>query len=278
MSELPAGWQRTIYLRSLNVSRRGRRRHPMVLTTKIKALPSSRWRTCETMTDTHTIKHFISNDADENQKRSRLQTGDILFSIAGTIGETALVQQEHLPANTNQALAIIRGISEVFEPRFLQYQLRSQIGREQFNELKRGGGMSNISLGDLGKFSVIVPPLDEQRRMVAKLEKLLSRVNTAQERLATIPRILKRFRQSVLAAACSGKLTADWRHESLSLEAPKEDSDYRGPCDVEIPASWTWESSRDTFDFVTSGSRGWARYYSDSGVVFLRVGILIMIQ
>jgi type I restriction enzyme S subunit len=51
---------------------------------------------------------------------------------------------------------------------------------------------------------------------VAKLEKLLSRVDAAQVRIATIPRILKRFRQSVLAAACSGKLTADWREENAT--------------------------------------------------------------
>ena len=43
---------------------------------------------------------------------------------------------------------------------------------------------------------------------------LLSRVNAAQERLANIPRILKRFRQSVLAAACTGQLTVDWRDEN----------------------------------------------------------------
>jgi type I restriction enzyme S subunit len=49
---------------------------------------------------------------------------------------------------------------------------------------------------------------------VAKLQKLLSRVDAAQVRLATIPHILKRFRQSVLTAACSGQLTADWRKEN----------------------------------------------------------------
>src|SRR5688500_14478880 len=56
-----------------------------------------------------TIKHRISEEANLNQKRSILESGDILFSIAGTIGATCLVRKEDLPANTNQALAIIRG-------------------------------------------------------------------------------------------------------------------------------------------------------------------------
>ena len=51
-------------------------------------------------------------------------------------------------------------------------------------------------------------PLAEQRRIVAKLETLLGKVDASQQRLAKIPVLLKRFRQSVLAAACSGRLTA----------------------------------------------------------------------
>ncbi len=57
-------------------------------------------------------------------------------------------------------------------------------------------------------------PADEQSRIVAKLDKLLSRVDATQARLAKIPLIIKRFRQSVLGAACSGRLTADWRHQN----------------------------------------------------------------
>ena len=62
-------------------------------------------------------------------------------------------------------------------------------------------------------FEMPVAPLPEQRRIAAKLETLLGKVDACQRRLAKIPRLLKRFRQSVLAAACSGRLTADWRNE-----------------------------------------------------------------
>src|SRR6185295_6565285 len=66
---------------------------------------------------------------------------------------------------------------------------------------------------------VVVPPLGEQRRIVAKLETLLGKVDASQQRLAKIPVLLKRFRQSVLAAACSGRLTADWREERAAEAA-----------------------------------------------------------
>jgi type I restriction enzyme S subunit len=57
-------------------------------------------------------------------------------------------------------------------------------------------------------------PLPEQQRIADKLDSLLSRVDSCRERLDRVPSILKRFRQSVLAAATSGKLTEDWREEN----------------------------------------------------------------
>jgi type I restriction enzyme, S subunit len=65
----------------------------------------------------------------------------------------------------------------------------------------------------LKQVAVPVPPLAEQRRIAAKLGNLLSRVDADRRRLAKVPFLLRRFRQSVLAAACSGHLTADWREE-----------------------------------------------------------------
>ena len=63
-----------------------------------------------------------------------------------------------------------------------------------------------------------VPPLPEQRRIVAKLEKLLAKAEACQRRLQKIPLILKRFRQSILAAACSGRLTANWHDTAARPE------------------------------------------------------------
>lgn len=81
--------------------------------------------------------------------------------------------------------------------------------------------MNNVSLTDVKNISVCIAPLNEQHRIVAKLEKLLAKVDKCKERLEKIPAILKRFRQSVLAAACSGELTRDWRRENLNVESSK---------------------------------------------------------
>jgi len=77
----------------------------------------------------------------------------------------------------------------------------------------------------LKKIAVPIPSLNEQRRIVAKLEKLLQKVDACKERLDKIPAILKRFRQSILAAACSGRLTADWREEGQNVLSAKDISE-----------------------------------------------------
>jgi type I restriction enzyme S subunit len=121
---------------------------------------------------TENIKDFISEEAHQSQARSQLESGDVLFSIAGTIGETCIVKEEDLPANTNQALAIIRGTKTTFLPDFLKLQLDSFVANA-VRDKARGGAMNNVSLGDLKELLVYIPPLEEQKRIVAKVDELM---------------------------------------------------------------------------------------------------------
>ncbi|MFM6192170.1 restriction endonuclease subunit S [Planktothrix sp.] len=79
-----------------------------------------------------------------------------------------------------------------------------------------------VSLEIIKSHPLALAPLNEQRRIVEKLEKLLAKVDTCKQRLDKIPNILKRFRQSVLAAACSGRLTADWRENNPDIESAED--------------------------------------------------------
>ena len=119
------------------------------------------------------ISQFISEKTNEALARSQLCPGDLLFSIAGTIGKTAIIYEDDLPANTNQALAIIRGTSTVYSPSYLRIQLDSFVA-EKTRRKARGGAMPNVSLGDLTVLVSPIPPLAEQHRIAAKVDELMA--------------------------------------------------------------------------------------------------------
>ena len=93
-------------------------------------------------------------------------------------------------------------------------QLKSlRLGQEE-----KSSAIPGISRDDIYGLTVSVPPRNEQERIAAKLDALLAKLDACRNRLVRIPILLKRFRQSVLAAACSGRLTADWRQQHEDAE------------------------------------------------------------
>jgi len=85
--------------------------------------------------------------------------------------------------------------------------------RDAQSEMTGSVGQKRVPVDFLEKTEIPLPPLPEQTRIVAKIEAFFTQVNAARDRLTKVPKILKRFRQSVLAAACSGRLTEDWREK-----------------------------------------------------------------
>ncbi|MCG2717106.1 MAG: restriction endonuclease subunit S [Candidatus Marinimicrobia bacterium] len=147
-------------------------------------------------------------------KRSILRKKDILFSIAGTIGRVGVVKGNNLPANTNQALAIIRLYHDFSYQRYVFYLLRSKIIQNQAKGSKVGVGRANVSLTDVSNFRIPLPPLPEQQRIVARIEELFTKLDAGVDALQKAKALLKQYRQSVLKAAVEGRLTEKWRTEN----------------------------------------------------------------
>lgn len=108
----------------------------------------------------------------------------------------------------------------VIEPRkvdgrFLYRLIAAKV--PEITKANRGSTIKYLRVGDITDASVWLPPFAEQKRIADKLDTLLARVDACRERLDRVPLVLKRFRQSVLAAATSGRLTADWREKRVDL-------------------------------------------------------------
>lgn len=114
-----------------------------------------------------------------------------------------------------------------------------------FHDYVNGTTRLKLTQGSMNRIPVRLAPISEQRRIVTKLERLSGQVDACQRRLANIPVLLKRFRQAVLAAACSGRLSTDWRDEvaEQDLILP-EPANLDGVTEIEAlteaAESWRW--------------------------------------
>ncbi|MBR0205619.1 MAG: restriction endonuclease subunit S [Clostridia bacterium] len=133
----------------------------------------------------------ISEECDRALSRSRLQENDILFSIAGAIGRTAIVTSEILPANTNQALAIIRIPKGKIDYKFLDYALHSGAIVDQFEKKKQGVAQLNISLADVRSFQIPDISIQEQSRIVAILGKVNRLISLRKQQLQKLDDLVK---------------------------------------------------------------------------------------
>ena len=110
-------------------------------------------------------------------KRSILEADDVLITIAGTLGRTAIVKEENLPLNANQAVAIIRLVdSHGIDLRYLVYALNAPAIQDKLTAQKKITAIPNLTLEIISDCLIPIPPLNEQHRIVRRIEELLSLV------------------------------------------------------------------------------------------------------
>ena len=140
------------------------------------------------------------------------QQGDILLSVRAPVGPTNICPHR---ACIGRGLAAIRSLEEV-KPKFVFYLFRSL---EQFIS-KQGTGTTfkAITKDFLEDLKVTIAPIDEQKRIVEKIEELFSELDQGIESLKTAQKQLKVYRQAVLKWAFEGKLTEAWRKQQPALK------------------------------------------------------------
>lgn len=159
-------------------------------------------------------KRFVSNDKFEQLRCTEVFEGDVLIArMPDPLGRACLAPKLSQRCITVVDVAIARPGSTSVRPRWLMHFLNAPPVRQVIELQSSGTTRRRISRGNLVQLELPVPPLPEQKRIANKLDALLARVDACRERLDRVPGILKRFRQSVLAAAISGELTREWREE-----------------------------------------------------------------
>ena len=128
-------------------------------------------------------------------KRSILYEGDILFSIAGTLGRTAIVRNDILPANTNQALAIIRGYK--LDAYFLLVVLSGEVVKDYIRKNPTVGAQPNLSLEQVSSLKIKIPSLEEQQAIGAYFSNLDNLINSYREKNSQLETLKKKLLQDM---------------------------------------------------------------------------------
>ncbi len=222
---------------------------------------------------------FVPYEFFRQMRRGHINPGDILVVKDGaTTGKVALVRDNfpYDPAVVNEH--VFRCQPKPWaRSEFLFHFLWSDQGQRRLLENFRGSAQGGFNQSFARGTAVPIAPTAEQERIVAKVEALLPRIKAVDDRLRRVESIVHRFRQTILAAACSGGLTVDWREDHRDVEpvalflerierVRKVQSHTRGRAHrpevvelgpsllPEVPDSWAWIPFDVLIASIRSGS------------------------
>ena len=128
--------------------------------------------------DLSSVKYVTDEEHRGYLSRSILEANDLLITIAGTLGRTALVRESDLPLNANQAVSLVRLVdAKVLSLLYIIYALNAPSVQETLTTQKKVTAIPNLTLEIIGNCIIPLPPLAEQKRIVAKIEQLMNEID-----------------------------------------------------------------------------------------------------
>jgi type I restriction enzyme S subunit len=163
------------------------------------------------------VNYISTEDHLEINKRSKVDQGDILFGMIGTIGNPVIVKTDSIFSIKNVGLFKRNDNFILFK--YLRYWLKSEELKRMLEKkhLIRGTTQKFIALGNLRVLPIPLPTLKEQQKIVEEIEKRFSIADEVEETVDESLKQAEKLRQSILKKAFEGKLTEKWREEHPEL-------------------------------------------------------------
>lgn len=205
-------------------------------------------------------QYLLGCDA-PSRARKVVNIGDVIVSLTRpNLNAVAQVDASLDGQIASTGFEVIKPLGVISS--YLFALVRSQHFIHSISDQVQGALYPAAKSSDVQGYSFALPPLAEQQQIAAKLDELLAQVDSLKTRLDAIPKILKRFRQSVLAAAVSGKLTEDWRG----------DSELKTIAGIQVPETWSVSEAQHICLKVQSGSTPRDNPFDQDGSIpFLKV-------
>jgi type I restriction enzyme S subunit len=223
-----------------------------------------------------------------------LKKGDVLIArMPDPLGRACIFPGDSRPAVTVVDVAIVRSAAGEFDHRWLMYFVNAPAFRSIVASMQSGSTRKRISRGNLAKIALPVPPLDQQKQIVAEIEKQFSCLDEAVSNLKRVKANLKRYKAAVLKAAVEGRLVETEaelaRREGRSFETGEHllqriletrrnqwqgKGKYKEPTapDItdlpELPEGWMWATTSQVLKEVKDGTHDTPKYY-ETGVPFI---------
>jgi len=201
--------------------------------------------------DPHTTKILgVGSGSDVKSTKAVFNAGDVLYGrLRPYLNKVAMPDFNGIASTDILVFSPAKGLSQRYLLRFLN----SPAVVEHAHHHSMGLQMPRIGFDVLGEIDIPFPPISTQEKLADTVEKLNRQVTSARERLTAIQSLANKFRQSVLAAACSGTLTEGWRESHGGLETGEQlvttmtaatpskvlRSTPEEP-NIDLPSSWTW--------------------------------------
>jgi type I restriction enzyme S subunit len=147
--------------------------------------------------------NYIPRENYDRLGSGKVKSGDFLFCLRGSLGKHAFVPTIE-DAAIASSLVIVRSSRQIASP-FVDYYFRGPLVRASIEVHSNGVAQPNLSSGNLGRFTLPLPPLAEQKRIVAKLDALNAKSARARTELARIEILVSRYKQAILGQVFSGE-------------------------------------------------------------------------
>ncbi|MBT5170936.1 MAG: hypothetical protein HOL90_01480 [Candidatus Nitrosopelagicus sp.] len=215
---------------------------------------------------------FIDKKTHEVIKKYTISSNDLYISIAGSIGKVGVIPSNLNGANLTENSAKICNME--IEKKFLNYQLNAPLCQQQILKLITSTNQGKLALFRIKEINILMSSINEQKRIVSKIEELFSKIDHTEQSLEHTKLQLEQYRQSLLKFAFEGKLTEEWRQKHTGkigsiddfinlikkanneknqdfLEIPREFLDKAR----DLPNEWSWISLANLGDLNRGKSK-----------------------
>jgi len=160
--------------------------------------------------DFSNISYISSSDHEEIYSRCSVRNDDVLYIKDGATAGIAMINNLKEEFSLLSSVALIRPRKLILRPKYLKYHLNASVFKDEMLNRLSGGAMTRFTIDGISRFNVLIPPLEEQDKIVELIEKRASKMDALTKKAEKAIRFMQERRIALISAVVTGKI--DVRH------------------------------------------------------------------